>query len=101
MNRNAREVLDQAGPAITAAGKIRYLKPEEFEDITDDELGALSRKLRSLSFSCLEGARLVEKIARARHVEPVFDQEFGLCMDPCEHPSINGGICAACNETVS
>lgn len=29
---------------------------------------------------------------------PVFDEEFGLCMDPCEHPSINGGECAACGE---
>lgn len=29
-----------------------------------------------------------------------FDEEFGLCMDPCEHPSANGGICAACGADV-
>lgn len=31
---------------------------------------------------------------------PVFDDEFGLTMDPCEHPSINGTTCAACGEEV-
>lgn len=29
-----------------------------------------------------------------------FDDEFGLCVDPCEHPSINGNTCAACGEEV-
>lgn len=32
--------------------------------------------------------------------EALFDDEFGLCMDPCEHPSVNGGVCAACDEEV-
>lgn len=26
------------------------------------------------------------------------DEEFGLTMDPCEHPSVNGGVCAACGH---
>jgi hypothetical protein len=30
-----------------------------------------------------------------------FDDEFGLCMDPCEHPSINGGVCATCGQEVA
>jgi hypothetical protein len=29
-----------------------------------------------------------------------FDDEFGLCMDPCEHPSLLGDMCMACGETV-
>lgn len=29
-----------------------------------------------------------------------FEDEFGLCVDPCEHPSIEGDICAVCNEQV-
>lgn len=38
----------------------------------------------------------------SRNVTPdwPFDDEFGLCMDPCEHPSINGTTCAACGEEV-
>jgi hypothetical protein len=32
--------------------------------------------------------------------EQWFDDEFGLTMDPCEHPSINGTTCAACGEEV-
>lgn len=31
---------------------------------------------------------------------PVFDDEFGLCSDPCEHASVNGTECAVCGETV-
>lgn len=31
---------------------------------------------------------------------PVFDEEFGLCLDPCEHPSINGTTCAVCGQEV-
>lgn len=30
----------------------------------------------------------------------VFDDEFGLCLDPCEHPSVNGTTCAVCGEEV-
>lgn len=26
----------------------------------------------------------------------MFDDEFGLTMNPCEHPSLLGGICQAC-----
>jgi hypothetical protein len=29
-----------------------------------------------------------------------FDAEFGLCMDPCEHPSLLGDECMACGEIV-
>lgn len=27
------------------------------------------------------------------------DDEFGITLDPCEHPSINGGVCAVCGAT--
>ena len=29
-----------------------------------------------------------------------WDDEFGLTMDPCEHPSVNGGVCAACGAKI-
>lgn len=35
------------------------------------------------------------------HSFDAFDDEFGLTMDPCEHPSINGDVCAACGATCS
>lgn len=31
---------------------------------------------------------------------PIFDDEFGMCIDPCEHPSINGTTCAGCGVEV-
>lgn len=27
------------------------------------------------------------------------DDEFGITLDPCEHPSINGGVCAVCGAS--
>lgn len=30
-----------------------------------------------------------------------IDDEFGITLDPCEHPSINGGVCAVCDVEVT
>lgn len=37
---------------------------------------------------------------RVRLGEWAMDDEFGISLDPCEHPSINGTTCAACGEEV-
>lgn len=34
------------------------------------------------------------------YCDTIVDDEFGLTMDPCEHPSINGTTCAACGQEV-
>lgn len=46
--------------------------------------------------------RIVDVQCRRKRERPEldFDAEFGLCMNPCEHPSVNGTTCAACGETV-
>lgn len=28
------------------------------------------------------------------------DDEFGISLDPCEHPSVNGGVCAVCGAVL-
>lgn len=58
---------------------------------------------RNASDETLCGAS-VDDIGRDDDYE--FDDEFGLCMDPCEHPSVNGDgtgrmICAACGDTIA
>lgn len=62
----ARQLLDALGPALVPAREVRYLKPDAFEDLTDSELERAARSLRAISYSCQEGAKLLEKIRRAR-----------------------------------
>lgn len=35
------------------------------------------------------------------YTDCMTDEEFGITLDPCEHPSINGGVCAVCGEEVT
>lgn len=33
-------------------------------------------------------------------IDARYDEEFGITLDPCEHPSINGTTCGACGAEV-
>lgn len=61
-----RDLLVALGPALVPAREVRYLPMTAFDDVTDDELETGARTLRALSYSCQEGAKLLEKILRAR-----------------------------------
>ena len=79
----ARQLLDALGPALVPAREVRYLKPDSFADLTGDELERAARSLRALSYSCQQGATLLERTLRLRCVLcRLHDQESGS--DLCE-----------------
>lgn len=65
----AVEYLDAIAPEVVAIRQLRYEKDERFADAPDVALVNASRWLRAAAHSALEGARKLERIVRARHVD--------------------------------
>lgn len=66
----------EALPAATGLlREIRYARPDDLADLTDDDLAAAIRWLRAAAYSCTEGARTLE---RYLHTRTLIEQE-----EPC------------------
>lgn len=83
----------------------RHRPPNAGEGVTatEREVAVLDLALTAITLAdSLDQARGIAQAALNREAYRPwpFDDEFGLCLDPCEHPSINGGICAVCEEAV-
>lgn len=63
---HGRALLEALGPLLGPARSVRYENPDSFTDVTDDELERAARSLRAISYSCAEGARLLDRVRNAR-----------------------------------
>jgi hypothetical protein len=61
-----RALLEALGPLLEPARALRYENPSTFADVTDDDLERAARSLKALSYSCAQGARLLERVVGAR-----------------------------------
>lgn len=64
-----RDLLDALGPALVPARQVRDTPEGDFDDVVDEDLERASRKLRALSYSCQQGAALLEKILNRRNYD--------------------------------
>jgi hypothetical protein len=63
---SGKAYLDELGPAVAKAREIRYMDPEVFNDCTLVELDQAARALRAVSYSCRQGAIVLERARRQR-----------------------------------
>jgi hypothetical protein len=64
-----RALIEQVSEAVKVARSLRYENPASFDDVTEDELETVIRGLKAVSYSCSEGARLLERVLRGRRGE--------------------------------
>lgn len=63
-------------PAVEGLRELRYEPDSLFDDVPDAALAQATRWLRASSYSAAEGARKLDRILRARHLdEPDFDPD--------------------------
>lgn len=63
---SGRELLESVSDAVKIARALRFEDPETFDDVTPAELETVARGLRAVAYSCHEGARLLDRVAKAR-----------------------------------
>lgn len=61
-----RDLLEKLGAITAPAREIRHRPDEDFADVDADELTIAARNLRAIGYSCTEGARKLEWLARSR-----------------------------------
>ena len=74
-------------------GDIRVCFPGTFE--------SLRMFFNSASDVLVAAEAKLDEARIAARAEMLFDEEFGICLDPCEHASVNGTTCAACGAEVA
>jgi hypothetical protein len=67
------------------------------------EMHVLDAEVREAGFdgyeNCPEGSCPTAFLCSEKgDCRTAIDDEFGITLDPCEHPSINGGVCAVCGR---
>jgi hypothetical protein len=83
-----RAYLLRLGPALQEARKLRYHRPEFFDDVTLEELEEATSRLRALIYSIDQGARLLERVAHLRkEPAPCQDGPSPATSSPAPSPS--------------
>ena len=71
-----RDRLAEIGKALVAARELQNVTVSNLAELTDDELGALVRNLRAITFSVRESERRVLRTIAVRHTgDDSFDIE--------------------------
>jgi hypothetical protein len=63
---SGRSTIEAVSDAVRVARALRYEDPSTFDDLTPEELDVVARGLRAVSYSCIEGARKLERILTVR-----------------------------------
>lgn len=63
----ARKLLEDLGPILQPARKVRDLnRRKDFDDLETELVSRAARNLRAIAYSCTEGAKLLEAVIRDR-----------------------------------